>query len=144
MTDILANDAVRTTPLIVAPGDPDWDDARMAWNLAVDQRPAAVALPESVDEVVAAVLFARDRGLRWLVRKYGAAANSVVGVELVTADGEHIRADAGENPDLFWALRGGGGSFGVVTALEFRLYEIERVFAGALFFGIERSAEVLH
>jgi hypothetical protein len=62
----------------------------------------------------------------------------------VNADGELIRVDAHSEPDLFWALRGGGGSFGVVTALEFRLFPITHVFAGKLMFPIERASEVLH
>src|SRR5262249_55086917 len=61
-------------------------------------------------------------GIGWLARRFGLATNSVTAIELVTADGEHVRADAEHEPDLFWALRGGGGSFGVVTALEFALY----------------------
>ena len=58
-------------------------------------------------------------GHGWLARKHGIASNNVRAVDLVTADGEHVRADQDQNPDLFWALRGGGGSFGVVTSLEF-------------------------
>src|SRR5262249_59216745 len=54
------------------------------------------------------------------------------------------RADAGREPDLFWAVRGGGGSVGVVTALQMRLYPVRDLYAGALFFPIQRSAEVLH
>ena len=62
--------------ILVFPGDPGWDDARQAWNLAVDQRPAAVALPETVDDVVAAVDYARTLGLRVAVQGtgHGAAA----------------------------------------------------------------------
>ena len=69
-------------------------------------------------------------GIGWYARKLGLAANSVTAVELVTADGELVRADATQNRDLFWALRGGGGNFGVVTALEFHLYPIETAYAG--------------
>ena len=61
-------------------------------------------------------------------------------VELVTADGEHVRADADHEPELFWALRGGGGNFGIVTALEFALYPIERVYAGWLIWPWERRS----
>src|SRR5690606_1965002 len=57
-------------------------------------------------------------GIGWFARKLGLAANSITAVELVTADGALVRADATTNTELFWALRGGGGSFGVVTALE--------------------------
>jgi FAD/FMN-containing dehydrogenase len=211
--------------LIVLPHDPSWNQARLAWNLSADQRPAAVALPETAEDVVAVVRWARERGLRiapqgtghnalplgslahtvllktermrhveidpqarsarvdagvlwgevtdaaaehglaalagsspdvgvvgyslgggisWLARKHGLAANNVTAVELVNAEGELIRADADTHADLFWALRGGGGSFGVVTALEFRLFPITHVHAGVLFFPLERGSEVLH
>jgi FAD/FMN-containing dehydrogenase len=84
-------------------------------------------------------------GVGWYARKHGLAANSVTAIELVTGDGELVRADAGSEPELFWGLRGGGGgNFGVVTALEFDLYPIPSVYAGILFFPWERSSEVLH
>ena len=83
-------------------------------------------------------------GLGWYGRKHGLQANSVTAIELVTADGELVRADHENEPELFWALRGGGGNFGVVTALEFDLYRIAEVYAGAMFFPIERADEVLH
>jgi hypothetical protein len=213
------------TDAVVLPHDPRWNEARVAWNLAVNQQPAAVALPESAADAMAVVRWARSRGLRvapqgtghnaaamgslahtvlvktermrgveidaerriarveagvlwgevseeaaehglaalagsspdvgvvgyslgggisWLARRYGLAANSVTGVELVNADGELVRADEDNESELFWALRGGGGSFGVVTALEFRLYPIAEVYAGVLFFPIERGREVLY
>jgi hypothetical protein len=74
-------------------------------------------------------------GLGWLDRTYGLAANSVTAAEMVTPDGQLVRADAEHEPDLFWAIRGGGGSVGVVTALE--------LYAGVLFFPLQRAAEVL-
>ena len=83
-------------------------------------------------------------GIGWLARKYGMQANAVTALELVTADGELVRADAEHHADLFWALRGGGGNFGVVTAIEFAVHEIEDLYAGAMFFPDERTAEVLH
>ncbi|HEX4669403.1 MAG TPA: FAD-binding oxidoreductase [Solirubrobacterales bacterium] len=83
-------------------------------------------------------------GMGWYARKHGLAANSVTAIELVTADGEIVCASASNEPELFWALRGGGGNFGVVTALEFDLYPVEEVYAGVLFFPFERAAEVLH
>jgi hypothetical protein len=213
-----------TTPRsLIAPDDARYDEARLAFNLAVDQRPAAVAVAKSVEDVVEAVRYARDNGLRvapqttghnagayatledavlvktamvgaevdvegrtaralagsrwqdvnaelegtglvalhgsspdvgvvgyslgggigWLARKHGLQTNSVTAIELVTADGELIRADAQNHADLFWALRGGGGNFGVVTAIEFRLYPLDEVYAGWLIFPWERSAEVL-
>jgi FAD/FMN-containing dehydrogenase len=82
-------------------------------------------------------------GIGWLARRYGLAANSVTAVEIVTPDGRLARADADHEPDLFWAVRGGGGSVGVVTALEMALFPVREVYAGALFFPIQRSREVL-
>lgn len=82
-------------------------------------------------------------GVSWLARSHGLAANSVTAIELVTADGELRRVDDANDPELFWALRGGGGGFGVVTAMEFRLYPITTVHAGALFWPVDRAAEVM-
>jgi FAD/FMN-containing dehydrogenase len=81
-------------------------------------------------------------GMGWLARKYGLQANSVTALELVTADGRLVRADATHEPDLFWALRGGNGNFGVVTAIEFAVYPVEELYAGVMFFPFERSREV--
>src|SRR3954466_5204634 len=210
----------------VTPEDASWDEARLAWNLAVDQVPAAVAIPETADDIVEVVRFARANGLRvagqstghnahplaeglestvlvkthrmravqidagarvarvepgtlwmdvtdpaaehglaplagsspdvgvagyvlgggisWLARKYGLAANSVVGIEIVNAEGDLVRASAVENPDLFWALRGGGGSFGIVTAIELKLFPVKELYAGWLIFPMERAEEGLN
>jgi FAD/FMN-containing dehydrogenase len=72
-------------------------------------------------------------GIGWLVRKYGLAIDALVSVEIVTADGRIVVASATEHPDLFWAVRGGGGNFGVVTRFQFRLYPVSTVLGGALF-----------
>jgi FAD/FMN-containing dehydrogenase len=80
-------------------------------------------------------------GAGWLSREYGYAADSVIGADLVSADGSIVKAE--EHPDLFWALRGGGGSFGVVTALEFRLYPVGDVYAGMAMFDAERAADAM-
>jgi hypothetical protein len=82
-------------------------------------------------------------GRGWLGRRHGLAANSVIAIELVTADGRVVRTDRDNAPELFWALRGGGGSFGVVTAIEFALYPAPHVYAGAMLWPWERAAEVL-
>lgn len=210
---------------LVSSGDPGWDGARQAFNLAVDQRPALIAYPESADDVVAVVDYACAKGLRvapqrtghaaqaieslagavllrtdrltgvevdvaartariaggtlggevadaaaahglapiagssrtvgvtgyhlggglsFASRKLGLAANAVRAIELVTADGRVVRAAADSEPELFWALRGGGGNYGVVTALEVELFELPEVYAGNLFFPAERAREVLH
>ncbi|HVE67703.1 MAG TPA: FAD-binding oxidoreductase [Solirubrobacteraceae bacterium] len=226
MTPAATLDALRSrlNGKLVAPSDPGFDEARLAWNLAADQRPAAIAFPESADDVVAAVSPARESGLRvaaqgtghgstamesleatlllktsrmrglaidpatrrarvepgvlweelspaaaqhglaglqgsagdvavtgyslggglsWMARAHGWAANRIVAADVVTADGELMRADREDNPDLFWALRGGGGSFGVVTALEIELVPVAELYAGVLFWPQERAAEVL-
>ena len=209
---------------VVAPGDENYETARQAWNLTATQRPALVVVPDRPDDILAAVRFAREHGLRvaaqgtghnamplgempdtvlirthkmrgveidvenkiarveagalwmdvtvpasehglaalagsspdvgvvgyslgggtgWLARKLGLATNSVTAIEMVTADGRLVRADEHEHSDLFWALRGGGGNYGVVTAMEFRLYELPSIVAGAMIWPAERSREVL-
>jgi len=83
-------------------------------------------------------------GVGWYARKLGLSTNSIAAIELITADGRLRRVDAVDDPDLFWALRGGGGNFGIVTALEVELHSIPDIYAGVLFFPWERSSEVLH
>jgi FAD/FMN-containing dehydrogenase len=210
--------------LIHLPGDPGYDAARMPWNVAVDQRPAAVATPRTAAEVARIVKAAQQAGLRvapqsighnpgplgsledtlllrttamtgvrvdperrtarveagvlwrdvveaaaehglaclhgsspdvgvvgyslgggtgWYGRKHGLAASSITAAELVNAAGQPVRTDAEHHPDLLWALRGGGGSFGVVTALEFTLYPIETVYAGMLIWDQKDAGSVL-
>jgi len=82
-------------------------------------------------------------GVGFYHRKHGLACNRVTAIDLVIAGGEQIRVDAENEPDLFWALRGGGGSFGVVTALEFDLLPLPEIFAGALLFPAEQAKDVL-
>ncbi|WP_431279916.1 FAD-binding oxidoreductase [Leifsonia poae] len=82
-------------------------------------------------------------GIGWKVRKYGLALDSVVAAEVVTADGELVRATAREHPELFWAIRGGGGNFGVVTAFEFTAHPTTSVFFGTIAFPAAEAATVL-
>ncbi|MET7338348.1 FAD-binding oxidoreductase [Nonomuraea sp. NPDC005650] len=82
-------------------------------------------------------------GIGWKVRKYGLALDNVVAAELVTAGGEVVRASAEENPELFWAIRGGGGNFGVVTAFEFAAHPTTDVFHGTIAFPAAEAATVL-
>ena len=82
-------------------------------------------------------------GLGHLTRKCGLAIDNLLEAEVVLANGEQVRASADENPDLFWALRGGGGNFGVVTSFKFRLHEVGTVIAGPTFWPVESGAEVL-
>jgi Berberine and berberine like len=87
--------------------------------------------------------FTLGGGVGWLSRKHGFAADRVIRAEVVTAAGERISADASEHPDLFWALRGGGGGFGLVTGLEFRLHPVARVYAGTSYFPVDRAEQTL-
>src|SRR5215472_9650289 len=220
-------EALRTavTGGVFVPGQDGYDQARQAWNLAVDERPAVVVIAESPADVARAVRFARSRemriapqgtghgsapleplggamllrtvrmrdvridpvtrtvraeagalwqdvtvpaaghglaalagtspnvgvtgytlggGIGWLARRYGLAANSVTAAELVTPTGQLVHADLEHEPDLFWALCGGGGSVGVVTALEILLYPVTELYAGVLFFPVQRAADVLN
>jgi FAD/FMN-containing dehydrogenase len=209
---------------IATPTDSDWDEARLAWNLAADQRPSAVAFVESAEDIAKTVRFAARHdlrisgqgtghgavalaplddtiliktermrgieidpgtrtarveagalvlelseaaqahglssmpgsapdvgvigytlggGLSWLGRRYGFACNRVLAIELVTADGEPRTVSAENDPDLFWALRGGGGGYAIVTALHLDLVPIADIYAGALLFPAEVGAEAV-
>lgn len=210
---------------VTTPEDPTWDQARQAWNLAVDQRPAVVVEAADAADIVETVLAAREAGLRiavqgtghgaaarggdlgdaillrtsalrgvtvdperrvarvqagalwedvvaasaphglvalhgsspdvgvvgytlggglsFLARKHGLASSHVTAIDIVVPSGELVHATAVECPQLFWALRGGGGSFGVVTEMEFSLLPIDEVHAGALMWPADRASEVL-
>jgi FAD/FMN-containing dehydrogenase len=83
-------------------------------------------------------------GMGWLTRKYGLTIDNLVSAEVVTADGRVLRASAAEHPDLFWAIRGGGGNFGVVSSFEFELHELDPTVQFAMFFwGLDQGREVL-
>ena len=78
-------------------------------------------------------------GIGWLARKHGLAIDALVSVEIVTADGRVVTASEESHPDLFWAVRGGGGNFGVVTRFQYRLYPVGEIFGGALFMPATRD-----
>jgi len=75
--------------------------------------------------------------------KYGLALDNVVSADVVTADGQLLTASENENPDLFWGVRGGGGNFGIVTSLEYRLYDHGPVLGGGIFFPVSSALDVL-
>ena len=76
--------------------------------------------------------------------KYGLALDNVIGADVVTADGRLLTANASQNEDLFWGVRGGSGNFGIVTSLQYRLHELGPVFGGAVFHPAAKAEEVLH
>src|SRR6266850_119497 len=82
-------------------------------------------------------------GLGWLAGKYGLACDNLLAVDIVTADGRCLMANATENADLFWGVQGGGGNFGVVTSFEYRLHPVGPVLAGPLLYPFERARDVL-
>lgn len=83
-------------------------------------------------------------GLGWLAGRYGLTCDNLLAAELVTAEGRRLRASSEENPDLFWAIRGGGGNFGIVTAFEFRLHPVgPMIYGGMVAHPLERAPEVL-
>ena len=209
---------------VATPSEPDWDEARVAWNLAAEQSPSAVVFVENAEDIAAAIRFASRHdlrvagqgtghgavamgplddtilvktermrgieidpdaqtarveagvlvlelseaaqkhglcsmpgsapdvgvtgytlggGLSWLGRRHGFACNRVSAIELVTADGEARTVDAESDPDLFWALRGGGGNYAIVTALHLDLLPIAELYAGALLYPAEVGAEAV-
>jgi FAD/FMN-containing dehydrogenase len=81
-------------------------------------------------------------GIGYLARGCGLSIDNLVSADVVTADGKFVTASERENEDLFWGLRGGGGNFGVVTSLEYRLHEVDQVFAGPIFYNLEDAASL--
>lgn len=92
---------------------------------------------------VGVVGYTMGGGLSYLGRKYGLNARGVITAEMVMADGTLAKVSADKNEELFWAVKGGGGNFGVITSLTFRLYPLKRVYGGAVFYPIDHGHEAL-
>ncbi len=104
---------------------------------------ARMASPMGVVSMTGIAGLTLGGGLGWLNGRYGLACDNLVAADVVTADGRRTSASADEHPDLFWALRGGGGNFGVVTSFEYRLHPVVRVLAGGLVFPWAEAPRVL-
>src|SRR5437588_114543 len=87
--------------------------------------------------------FTLGGGIGWLMRKYGLACDNLISAEVVTADGQIVRASESENSELFWGLRGGGGNFGVVTEFEFKLHPISQVMGGMVAWPADAGRDIL-
>jgi FAD/FMN-containing dehydrogenase len=104
----------------------------------------ALATPVGINSTTGIAGLTLGGGFGWLTRKYGMTVDNLTSVEMVTADGKKVRANASENRDLFWAVRGGGGNFGVVTQFEFALHPVgPQVLAGLIVFPLDQAKQVL-
>ena len=104
----------------------------------------ALAVPAGIVSHTGVAGLTLGGGIGWIMRRHGLTVDTLLGADLVTADGDVVRCDADENADLFWGLRGGGGNFGVVTEFRFRAVPLgPQVMAGAVFWPAEQAEEVL-
>ena len=93
---------------------------------------AGLAVPPGCHPAVGVAGLTLGGGLGWLVGKYAATCDHLMGAGVVTAEGTLLHASASENSDLFWTLRGGGGNFGIVTAMEYQAHPLDRVIGGVI------------
>jgi len=112
-------------------------------ELLAKTEPFGLAYPAGQVSNVGAIGYTLGGGVGWLARKLGAACHAVQSATLVLADGSVVTASAAENPDLFWAIRGGGGNFGVVASLTVGLTPLRNVFGGMAYYRMEDAPEVL-
>ena len=113
----------------------DFDGATQAHGLA---------MPVGINSTTGIAGLTLGGGFGWLTRKYGMTVDNLVSADLVTADGNRIRASENENADLFWAIRGGGGNFAIVTQFEFNLHQVgPEIMAGLIVFPFDQAKQVL-
>ena len=113
----------------------DLDAALQAYGLAT---------PVGINSTTGIAGLTLGGGFGWLTRKYGMTIDCLISVDVVTANGDNVRASETENADLFWAIRGGGGNFGIVTQFEFKLHPVgPEIFAGLIVFPLEQGKQVL-
>jgi FAD/FMN-containing dehydrogenase len=113
----------------------DFDEAAQRYGLAT---------PVGINSTTAIAGLTLGGGFGWLTRKYGLTVDNLVSVDVVTANGKRIQASENENADLFWAIRGGGGNFGVVTQFEFNLHKVgPEILAGLIVFPFDQARQVL-
>lgn len=139
---------LKTGPMATVLVDPDTRIARVGpgarWgSVLAASAPFGLAPLAGSSPDVGVAGYTLGGGVGWLGRRHGFAADSLLRAEVVTEDGGIVVASPDENPDLLWALRGGGGSFGIVTALELRLHPVSEVYAGVAYFDPERAADTL-
>lgn len=114
----------------------DFDEAVQAHGLAT---------PVGINSTTGIAGLTVGGGFGWLTRKYGMTVDNLLSAEVVTADGKKVKASENEHPDLFWAIRGGGGNFGVVTQFEFKLHKVgPEILAGLIVFPFEQATQVLN
>lgn len=121
-----------------------WVEAGASWQQVIEAgAPHGLAPLSGSSPGVGAVSYTLGGGVGLLARRYGFAADHVRRIDLVTADGRLRQVTAAADPDLFWALRGGGGNFGVVTGMEIHLMPVARIYDGGLYFDVEQVPKVL-
>lgn len=113
-------------------------------NLDEATQAHGLATPVGINSTTGIAGLTLGGGFGWLTRKYGMTIDNLISVDVITAEGKKIRASETENPDLFWAIRGGGGNFGVVTQFEFQLFPVgPEIFAGLIVFPFSQAKQVL-
>src|SRR2546421_405443 len=127
---------------VIRPDDAEYDKARTPFYGGVDSRPAAIVRVADANDVSRVISLVRETGTEFIVRKHGLTIDDLLAAEIVTADGQLRRVDAKSEPDLFWAIRGGGGNFGVATRFQFRLHPVGTIVGGMMM--LPATPDVIH